>query len=497
MHQNKPPYVLAIDVGTSSVRVIAYDHYGSSVTGIEARAQYQFAITADGAVEIDPERLFNIVAECIDSVLALLGERSKELLAVATTTFWHSLVGIDKQGRALTPLINWNDTRSRGEAARLRNQVSEVDLHARTGCRLHASYWPAKLGWLADTRSQLMTQVRYWLSFGDYLFSRLFGEILSSLSMASGTGLLNQHSCDWDDMTLAFLPIDASQLPTIVDINSPCIGLRNEFATRWPALADIPWYPPLGDGACSNIGCGCTDPSRFALMIGTSGALRAVAARENFVIPSGLWCYRIDRRRIVMGGALANGGNLFAWMRDSLQLPSLEEFEKALTEIAPDSHGLTLLPLFSGERSPGWRDDATAALIGLRLATQPVEILRAGLEAVAYQFALIYKRLADYFDPPSEVIATGGALRRSSVWRDIIADVLGMGLRLSAEPEASSRGAALLVLEANGLLSDLALASAGFVQNHLPNAENHKIYQQACTRQQALYRTLIVDDWQR
>src|SRR6185369_10056405 len=213
---------------------------------------------------------------------------------------------------------------------------------------------------------------------------RLFGETATSISMASGTGLFNQQECRWDEETVKLLPIVLEQLPSIVDLNQPMSGLGSEFTSRWPALGSIPWHLPLGDGACSNIGSGSVDSSRFTLMIGTSGALRAVTNANDFAVPDGLWSYRIDGRRRILGGALSNGGNLFAWMRETLKLP--DDIESALASVEADSHGLILLPHLSGERSPGWHDAATAVIAGLRLSTRPADILRAGFEAVAYQF---------------------------------------------------------------------------------------------------------------
>src|SRR5580698_6739538 len=97
------------------------------------------------------------------------------------------------------------------------------------------------------------------------------------------------------------------------------------FAARWPQLDGIPWFPALGDGACDNVGSGCTKRDRYALMVGTSGAIRASERADSITIPSGLFCYRLDRKRFVLGGALSNGGEVFAWMRKTLQLPPADE----------------------------------------------------------------------------------------------------------------------------------------------------------------------------
>src|SRR5205823_2130437 len=172
-----------------------------------------------------------------------------------------------------------------------------------------------------------------------------------------------------------------------------------------------PWLPAVGDGACSNLGAGCSTPERFALMVGTSGAERAAwTPVDEFGIPWGAWCYRIDERRAVIGGALNDGGSLLDWLRGALRLPQFETAEHEVAAIEPDSHGLTVLPFWAGERNPGWADDARGAIIGMRLHTRPVDILRASLEAVALRFAEIDGILHKTLPDAAEVLATGATL---------------------------------------------------------------------------------------
>ena len=112
--------------------------------------------------------------------------------------------------------------------------------------------------------------------------------------------------------------------------------------------------------------------------------------------------------------------------------PREAAFEEALAQRAPDSHGLTALPFLAGERSPGWRDDARAAITGLSLATNAVDLAAAMLEAVALRLSLVYERLAPLADAGHEVIASGGALLRSPAWTRMLADAFGRPLTLSA-----------------------------------------------------------------
>jgi gluconokinase len=205
-----------------------------------------------------------------------------------------------------------------------------------------------------------------------------------------------------------------------------------------------------------------------------------------------LWGYRVDERRVVMGGALNDGGSLLDWLRESLQLPNRDEAEKALAEMEPDSHGLTVLPLLGGERNPNWAADARGAIVGLQLSTSPLAILRACEEAVALRFAIIDQLLREALPQGREIIATGGALLHSPAWTQIIADALGREVLVSAEAEASSRGAALLALEAVGALATpIEQIPPETTHRFKPIAEHTERYRAAAERQRHLYDALV------
>jgi gluconokinase len=484
--------VLALDVGTSSSRASLYDLRGRPLSGRLAQVGYSPATTADGGAQLDPEHLLKHVDSAIDQLLAEHDSTREPILAVGTSTFWHSLLGLDERARPTTPVYPWLDARSRSDAAALRGELDERAVHARTGCVLHWSYWPAKLRWLRRTQPAVFDQTRQWVSFGELLLERMTGQRALSVGMASGTGLLDQHTCTWDPAVLDAVGLDTDQLQPLVPLKNTARATRRT-AHRWPALAEAQWLPALGDGACSNVGAGCTTAEHFAVMIGTSGAERAVTSPSgDFVIPWGVWGYRVDERRLVMGGALNDGGALFGWLRDGLRLPAIASAERMMMAMQPDGHGLTVLPFWGGERSPGWADDARGAILGLRLHTRPVEILRACMEAVALRFGEIDSRLIRVIPESGEAVATGGALLRSPTWMQIMADVLGRPLLASSAAEASSRGAALLALETIGALEHQLERTepSGRKQFH-PNPAHVQIYHAAAERQRRLYDALI------
>ena len=521
------PFVLALDIGTSSVRAALYDARAREVEGTQSRLARRFRATSDGGAQTGAEEAAGEVLRVIASALARAPSVST-IDALAVSCFWHSLVGVDEAGRALTPVYAWADTRAALHAELLRERLDERATHARTGCRLHASYWPAKLLRLKHEQPDTFPRVARWMSFSDFLMQRLCGTHATSVSMASATGLFDQRACAWDAPLVEFLNLRHEQLSPVA-FDGESFTLRRDAAARFPSLKSARVFAAIGDGAANNVGEGCTTRARAALMVGTSAAMRVIYEGDPpDELDPALWCYRLDRRRVVTGGALSDGGGLFDWMRRTLALDSVvkdspprfdssassvaefassvqqsastvpesliavEEFERELAALAPDAHGLTVLPFWSGERSTGWHAHAAGAILGLSEHTRAAEILRASLEAVAYRLAAVARAL-DTQAPGAEVHASGGALRRSRVWAQIIADTLNRPLRFSRVREASSRGAALLALACVGAIKSVDEIETTAGETVEPDAARHAVYVRGQERQRKFYELLVED----
>ncbi len=484
--------VLALDVGTSSVRAALYDSQGNRVEGTDVKLERTLTATKDGGAEINANEAVGQVAQAIDEVLSLSSSLTGQIELVATSCFWHSLVGVDNKGNAVTPVLGWADTRAAVVIDELKNLFDEKETHKRTGCRLHASYLPAKILWLKRKHESVFNSVSRWLSFAEFLTLKFFDDDTASISMASASGLFDINKQIWDEEFIEKLNLKTSALPPIADEHKTFSNLKNEYAVRWSGLKNALWYPAIGDGAANNIGAGCVSKNKAALMIGTSGAMRVLWRGEPPVdLPPFLWCYRASHEIVVCGGALSDGGGLYQWMKNSLKLEGTDdELENRIAEMPPDFHGLTILPFLAGERSTGWHSDATGAILGLMVNTEPIEILCAAMESVAYRFKLIADALFEVATT-QEIIASGGALRESPVWTQMIANVLGRSLKLSDTREASSRGAVLLALEASGKLKNIPDAPTPSGQVFESDMSRHSLYKSALQRHNEFYRQLI------
>ncbi len=439
------PAVLAIDIGTSSSRAAVHDARGRRLPGTTFQFAYPLQAGADGRAELRPADIARAVDRAVAGALKAYG---RPVAAVGVSCFWHSLLGLDGKGRPVTPVYTWADSRCRDDAARLRAAVPETALHARTGCMARASFWPAKLLWLRRTQPALWKKAARWVSPAEWIQERWCGGAAASLSMASGTGLLDARALKWDAPLLHRCRIKArtgtSRLNPVSDAPR---RLSARAAAKFPALREAVWLPAIGDGAASNLGSDATAPGVAAINVGTSAALRVVVpAHLAKKVPYGLFDYRIDGKRRLVGGAVSNAGNLRAWALRELRLPdNPAAIENALAKRPLPVPGLTLLPFWMAERAPTWPEELPSAVVGITQATTALDLLQALQEGTYHRLARIAGEVEKAAGRRLSFIVSGG-IQHSPDSLQRLADALGRTVYASAEPEASLRGAALFAL---------------------------------------------------
>ena len=431
MHRRRPEWlVLAVDLGTSSVRTALFDQAAQRIAGSNASQTYRVRHSADHGAELDPAVLLRATKSCLRKTRGLT---KTPIRAIGGSGFWHSLLGLDRAGKPLTPIYTWADARSASDAARLRENFDEREIQQRTGCMLRSSFWPAKLLWLRRTQPKLFRRVARWVSPAEWIFEEIFRSRACSHSMASGTGLYNFAQRSWDRELVDFCSLTTAQVAPLGD----------KLESGGQAI-----FAPIGDGAAGNLGSGASSPGVVAINVGTSAAVRAIPSTD-VALPFGLFRFVVDQRRSLLGGAVSNAGNLRAWCLRELQLPAdNRRIEKLLRESGAAA-GLTILPFWVGERAPTWPEDLDGVIVGLTQATTAADLLRATTSAVCYRLADILDRLESAIGRAKKIVVSGGILQ-SPASLQILADALGRDLEICADQEASLRGAAVHVLEQLG-----------------------------------------------
>ena len=462
------PAVLAIDIGTSSVRTALFDQRARLIGRSKASQDYRVRHAPDQAATLDPAILLRATKKCLRQTRSHLTKSDRAV--VAGSGFWHSLLGIDPKSNPLTSVYTWADARSAADAARLREQFDERIIQRRTGCLLRGSFWPAKLAWLRRTERELFRRVARWVSPAEWVFEQLFGNRACSHSMASGTGLYQLARGDWDEELLAALGLTNSQLDPLQD------RVENKNTAIFAAI---------GDGAAGNLGSGATEPGVLAINVGTSAAVRTVAS-PNVQLPFGMFRFVIDVRRQLLGGAISNAGSLRAWCLRELRLPNDERrIEKLLRERAKTEGRLTILPFWVSERAPSWPEHLSGTITGLTQATSAADLLVAAIAAPFHRLADVLRDLEKAVGRGARIIVSGGIVQ-SPASLQLLADSLGRELEVCAEQEASLRGAAVHALEQLGY----DVPPPKIRKRVRPNPERHAVMRQQAAQQRDLEQIL-------
>lgn len=423
--------VLALDLGSSSVRALVCDADARPLPGLLARRAIHLRQSDDGAGELDADAYVAALVGCIDHLAASGALHGVGL--VATASQWHSVLAVARDGTPVSPVLTWIDTR----AQPTRVPDDPESFHQRTGAWVHSLYWTAKVPWL---RERVGTSAARFVGLPDYVRGVLLGDDATSLSMASGAGLLDLRGRCWDAeaLDLAGLSSDRAELPTLDDTPRT---LAPAWRRRWPALQEALWYPAVGDGAASNLGSGCTRPDAVAVTVGTSAALRVVHASDTPPPSPTVWRYRVDADRLVSGIAFSGGGVLHAWAVELLRLdPSAEP------RVPPGTSGLLAVPLHAGSRPPGTAPPGSGLVAGLSLDTSADEFLAATMEGVALEVERALIGLEKLFGTSLEVVLGGGAVHASPWWQRAFAATFDRPVRIAEDPEVGARGAAALAL---------------------------------------------------
>ena len=444
--------VIGVDLGTTSTKAVAYDTSGEELA--TASAGYPLDEPHPGWAEQDPALILDAVLE---SVRTVVSEVDRPVAGLSFSSAMHTLLGLDAQGRPLTPSLSWADSRAAAQAERIRATPDGLALHRRTGTPVHPMAPLPKLVWFREQEPKLCEQVAFWVGIKDYVLSRMCEALVTDHSMASGTGLMDIHKLAWDPEALQLAGISAEQLPELVPTTHVLRGLAVDVGLP----AGTPVVVGAGDGPLANLGLGAVDPGVAAVSIGTSGAMRVMVEHPAVDPLGGVFCYALTEDRWAVGGAINNGGIVLDWAGQALA-PDIGRDPEALLELAasvpPGSGGLIMLPYLLSERAPHWSALPRGAYIGLTREHRREHLVRAAIEGVCQQLGLVLQSMRAAGNEVRSIRATGG-FARSELWRQILADTLGMDVSFPAGHEGSSFGAALLGMQALGLVESIDVAA--------------------------------------
>lgn len=509
-------FVVGVDLGTSGVRAIVFDRGLRGVA--QASRSYPVIYAAGGVAEQPLAEIMAASDECIREVAATpgIGSRIRALAFCSTASSLAAFRQAAGQGDGFAPASPswlWADNRAAGQARRF-GQHFGTNAYQRTGCPVHASYWPAKLLWWREHGygpfAEGLASPDIWRLGGpkDYLIYRHTGEWVTDRATAAATGLYDSQQEGWDAELVDWLGITRDWLPRVM----PLTGERSllpEVARQLGLPAEARVVVGGLDGVLVHLGMGCARTGLASCTIGTSSAVR-MSSPGRFTDDKGrTWCYPIVDDLWLAGGAGNNGGNVLTWFQALCtemarfggshaaqgDVPSaadltVDQIIEMAMQAPPGADGLLFVPYLFGERSPLWRADLTGAFVGLSPLHGLPHLARAVLEGISIGAGGIYRALIERAGPRQEIRA-GGGFTASPAWVQLQCDVLGAPVAVTATGQETATGAAMIAWHAIEAVSlQDQQGAVGVTQRFAPNPAMHDLYTRLTARLHRLVQCL-------
>lgn len=459
------PVVLAVDIGTSSVRAALYSREGGAA-GLTQK-HHGVLRPAPFMEEQDPDAVRALVYDTVADCLAKSGKAGDNVRGLTFSSQMYSVFPVDAAGRPLHNSILWSDARAEETACELKRAGVANDIYHVTGCPVNSIYPLAKILWLRRHRPEAWEKAARFVSIKDYVLQPLIGDWVADHSMASGSGMLDLERNDWSELALSVTGLTRDRLPRLASGTEPITVANGALLKRWGLPESTPVFLGGGDGPLANIGSGAAGPGGINIDLGTSGAMRAAVDTPLFDAEGRLWCYAMFPGRWAFGGIITNVGNAMQWLGTNIAFAEENiEPDAAAARIGvlaggapPGSGGVFCLPFFRKARSPYWDDRLCGTVFGLSAVHTIRHVARAALEAIAYDLAVV-KDIIETRKPLSDPVVLTGGLSRNETVPQLLADVLDAPVFTPELCEGSLSGAAILGLHGAGLLDGYAFDRA-------------------------------------
>jgi xylulokinase len=489
-----PRLFLGIDVSTTGAKALLVDAKGSVV----AAATTPLTLSTPRPLwsEQDPLEWWAGTSRSIRAALDQARASAADVAAVGLTGQMHGLVLLDAERRVLRPAILWNDQRTGAQCDAIRARMGgRARLVQVTGNDALTGFTAPKVLWVRENEPVVYARARLILLPKDYVRLRLTDVAAMDKADGSGTLLFDLAARDWSADVLRALDIPRAWLPPTFE--GPAVtGRVSAAAAGETGLREgTPVMAGGGDQAAGAVGAGAIAPGVVSLTLGTSGVVFATTDAP-LVEPEGrlhAFCHAVPGKWHLMGVTLSAAGSL-QWYRDTLAAG--ESFEALVEEAASapaGSEGLVFLPYLSGERTPYPDPMARGAFVGLTLRHRRAHVTRAVLEGVAFSMKDCMGLFGQAGLASVHEVRVAGGGARSTLWRRILASVLGAELVTVNSTEGAAYGAALLAGVGAGAWPDVAAACGSAIAvtgRDRPDPEWQKVYDALYPRYHALYPAL-------
>ncbi len=439
------PAILAIDLGTGSVKALVIDE--TCMVLATASASYPVSRPHDGWAEQDPDDWWNATVDAARRAIVSAG--AVRVLALGLSGQMHGTVLLDRDFQPVRPAIIWEDRRSAAQVRTLTEALGASRLIAICGSPVATGFQAATLAWLNEHEPASIARTAVVLLPADYIRYRLTGELATEPSDASSTLLFDIERRAWSPEMARAVGIELDQLPAVV----PSTGISGSLTPEAAGLLGLPIGTPVAGGGAdaplAALAAGATSSDTLLLTIST-GSQAILPAPQPVVDPKGrihTWCNIAEPGAVLpawyqMGATLASGRAL-RWLREDILATTAAQLETSIQQVPPGSDGLLFLPYLNGERTPHMDPDASGAFLGLKAQHGPDELTRSVMEGSVFALLDAFAVLRELGGAPERIVLAGGGAR-SRIWTQIVADIFELPVDPLEESEGSAMGAAIV-----------------------------------------------------
>lgn len=468
-------YILGVDIGTGSIKAVAVGLDGEAITSTQRH--YPLMQPEPSFAEQDPELIWQGFLNCIREIIDRLGQPQ----AISLSSAMHSLILVDQEGKPLTNMINWADTRSATIAYQLRSSPEGKNLYEQTGTPIYSMSPLSKIIWFRENRKGLFDETAKFISIKELVWFRLFGRFQVDHSIASATGLFDILKFCWSKEALKLAGINVDQLSEPLSTSYMRQDMELDIAKILGIKEALPWMIGANDGCLANLGSGANQPKTVALTIGTSGAVRMVSNKPLYNFKAMTFNYILDEQTYICGGAINNGGLILNWLlekfmvKEALSASGYQQLFAAIEPLPAGNDGLLFLPYLTGERTPLWDSNSCGVYFGIKTVHTQSNFLKAALDGVCFAICHVLDALSQSSGKIEEIRVSGG-FTASPVWVQLMADISGKKLTVVQAEDASAIGAAFLAIKTGKFVGFKLKDDAQTSQIIEPNLEKHQIY---------------------
>ncbi|QTQ10923.1 hypothetical protein HRI96_01165 [Treponema parvum] len=466
--------LLILESSTTSAKAMLFD--SETMQQKIVSRPYGFAQNSNGTH--DGEEVF-----CKTASLAKEISSGTSVDMILQGTTWHSLIVCAKDGTPMSLVELWSYTKASDLCAKL-NAVPGFakNYYKNTGCLVNSSYPYFKL--MKKKEDAALPKDCRIGGQGVYNTFRLTGKWVTTLSMASGSGLINIDTRSYDKDLLSKINVSESQLPRIADYTET-FPLTKEGAALLGQKEGIPVVPAYPDGALNQIGSGALEQGIMSFSVGTSAAIRITAKKKLLPAEPSLWSYFVLSSHL-LGGATSGACNCQDWFKQKF-FPEGTTYKEIESRLSHTRDTPVFLPFLFGERCPGWNEKRTGGFLCVRPEHNVFDLYQAVLEGILFNVYQCYEILVKTAGEP-DVIKLSGGILHSDIWTQMCADLFGKKMSLDMSDQSSVMGCAVIGMHLTGKLNSPADFRPAIGKTVEPNMEVHEAYIKKFQKYLELYK---------